>query len=71
MHGLRDVVQELGFLARPRLGVEGADRRDVRDVHDKFARVDNNCWCSINLPSQVRIANDCIIVHFYHIFNWL
>ena len=90
MHGLRDVVQELGFLARPRLGVEGADhqaldqaggggvlqrehaphdlhaprQRDVRDVHDKFARVDNNCWCSINLPSQVRIANDCIIVHF-------
>ena len=66
MHGLRDVVQELGFLARPRFGVEGADhqaldqaggggvlqrehaphdlhapgRRDVRDVHDKFARVD-------------------------------
>ena len=90
MHGLRDVVQQLGLLPRPGLGVEGADhqaldqaggggvlegehaphylrspgRRDVRDVHNKFAGVDNDCRCSSNLPSQVRVTYDCIIVHF-------
>ena len=97
MHGLRDVVQELGFLARPRLGVEGADhqaldqaggggvlqrehaphylrppgRRDVRDVHNKLAGVDNDCRCSTNLTSQIRITNDSIIIHLHYIFNGL
>ena len=32
MHGLRDVVQELGFLARPRLGVEGADHQALDEA---------------------------------------